>query len=59
MSDVVSAGETHDPYSNEEFVFSVSGMSYRLYSKGTKFTGPITLKYDLERAAAMPAKPPL
>lgn len=45
LSDAVPADRLKDPLAKDQFVYELKGTSYRLYSKGSKQTGEVELKY--------------
>lgn len=45
LSEAAEAGDLGDPLSGEQFVYEPRGSTYRLYSKGSKHTGEIELRY--------------
>lgn len=57
---IEAAGEraAFDPASNDEFQYEIQGSGFRVYSKGSKTTGEIALKYKRPASAEGSQPPP-
>lgn len=59
LADAAGATATRDPVSGDEFQYEVDGGGFRVYSRGTKNTGEIALKYRRPTGGQNVPPPPI
>lgn len=58
LAEAVGEKGIYDPASNDEFQFEIQGTGFRVYSKGSKSTGEIALRYRRQTTSDNQVPPP-